>query len=57
MAGPIIDCPGNTTFRCHNGACVNASYVCDGTDTCGDGSDESADVCAGVVLLLLHVWV
>ena len=27
-------------FSCSNGLCVNRSLVCDGQDSCGDGSDE-----------------
>ena len=32
-------CPGNT-FTCDNSVCVNQDFLCDGTDNCGDGSDE-----------------
>ena len=32
-------CPGYQ-FTCNNGDCEPESYVCDGTDDCGDNSDE-----------------
>ena len=27
-------------FPCHNGQCIDYSYVCDGINYCSDGSDE-----------------
>ena len=27
-------------FKCHNGACIKKSFVCDGEVDCTDGSDE-----------------
>ncbi|XP_069039603.1 apical endosomal glycoprotein isoform X2 [Lepisosteus oculatus] len=37
-------CPGGST-ACQRGGCVRAEQVCDGTDDCGDGSDESEGLC------------
>ena len=28
-------------YRCLNGQCISGSSVCDGSDSCGDNSDES----------------
>ncbi|KAK7940016.1 hypothetical protein WMY93_003342 [Mugilogobius chulae] len=33
----------DTSFRCHNKACVPQRFVCDHDDDCGDGSDESVE--------------
>ena len=38
---------GETGFKCLNRRCVKASYVCDGTNDCGDWSDENTAQCAG----------
>lgn len=32
-------CPSNS-ISCANGKCVNQAFKCDGSDDCGDGSDE-----------------
>ena len=36
-------------FQCLNGNCILAKYRCDGTDRCGDNSDENYDTakCSG----------
>lgn len=33
------DCAGK--FQCSNGRCVSEFDICDGTDQCGDFSDET----------------
>ena len=37
---PDIVC-NTAELECKNGRCVPDSWVCDGEDDCGDGSDES----------------
>lgn len=33
-------CRGEHKFKCNNGHCIAASYVCDQEDDCEDNSDE-----------------
>jgi len=54
----LTDCPGNEdeidcpekhcpkdNFKCRNGKCLPLSFFCDGSDDCGDSSDEPPDTC------------
>lgn len=37
-----------TQHQCSNNVCVDKNRLCDYTDDCGDGSDESSSQCAGL---------
>ncbi|XP_036070478.1 apical endosomal glycoprotein isoform X2 [Oryzias melastigma] len=39
--GPEEECPAGMV-RCSNAACVEQRHVCDGSDDCGDGTDEES---------------
>ena len=43
----ITNCEINSQdFYCGNGRCVSKNYICDYSDDCGDGSDETYGVCS-----------
>ncbi|XP_069125491.1 LOW QUALITY PROTEIN: uncharacterized protein [Argopecten irradians] len=44
LSSQTVDCFG--MFQCTNGRCINTLQQCDGTDDCGDFSDEINDRCA-----------
>lgn len=35
------------SFQCDNGECINIDLLCDGSQECADGSDETVRYCAG----------
>lgn len=42
-------CP-QSRFQCNNNLCVSLNDICDGTDDCGDNSDESPTMCGEFII-------
>eukprot|EP00116_Pleurobrachia_bachei_P017944 sb/3478206/ len=42
-------------FKCSNNLCIDAALECDGTDDCGDNSDETSTTCYNRVALRMSV--
>lgn len=55
----ISECGPPDYFACGNGNCLPFSHICDGDDDCGNGSDETKEMCckfnAFLTLLLKSV--
>lgn len=44
-------------WKCQNGECINAEFVCDNTQDCVDGSDEEEDFCRKRDCKYLHALI
>jgi len=60
-----IDCPPRypggrycpqSRFQCNNNLCVSLTDICDGTDDCGDNSDEKPTMCGEFIAITLILF-
>ena len=49
QCGPKKPTPNCEAFQCENKVCINNYLVCDYEDDCGDGSDESDQLCKSLM--------
>jgi low density lipoprotein-related protein 2 len=43
-------------YECSNHLCVDQGDLCDGTDDCGDHSDESPSLCGKFIVFISMVY-